>query len=147
MKKEEFKSLLRSFVLSLDTSKVLEEQLNDYVSKIAETTEFESDPVRQPDKLIVMTRQDFMNLQPGNKVYKVMPQLHQSRGMRYVGRIPGCLNCFVFADGNHVEYMHVPEDYNGKNWYFGKYDAKAMGTIVLERLNKEIETVKKVYFK
>lgn len=147
MKKNEFKELLRSFVLNLNDEQPLENQIDDFTQNIEETTLFESDPVRQPDKLTIMTRQDFMNLKPGNKVYKLSPHIHTSRGLRYVGRIPGSLNCLVFSDGTHVEYMHVPEDYKGRNWYFGKYDAKSMGTIVLEALNKQMETVKKVYFK
>ena len=97
-------------------------------------------------------RDDFLAIKNGEKITKVTSD--KSRGLRLVGRMPGSENYLIFSDGEHLEhlYIHVNdekfENFHSKNirWFSGKYDSKTIGQVMIENLNRRIESVKKIYF-
>ena len=90
-----------------------------------------------------MTIDDFKNLKHGDKVYRCADG--NSRGLRFVGLMPGCENYFIFSDGEYLTYFYI--NHSLSNWHTGEYSSEYIGQRLKEYTEGRLASINEVYFK
>lgn len=94
-----------------------------------------------------LTADDLRNLNYGEKVVRF--KNGESRGLRFVAKMPSCSNYLIFEDGEYLTHLHissVDNSFSGE-WYGGEYDSKFIGNLRIKWLEDRIESTKRIYLK
>ena len=122
------------------------EEHGEYTLKVMDRKYLkETEPMRE-----LLTEEHFEALAPGEKIYRVRGS--GSRGLRVVGRMPGSNVYIILSDGEHLEYLYIPNNvqnstYTNTRWFTGKYDSKKLGLVMLENIDKNRESIERIYIK
>lgn len=93
-----------------------------------------------------LNAEQLKSLKWGDKVYRWLGG--DFRGLRYVGRMPGSDQYLIFCDGEYLTHLYIGRDGAfSYDWYTGEYDSQFVGNLKLEKLRKEEESIRKIYFK
>jgi hypothetical protein len=90
-----------------------------------------------------LTAEDLFSLQYGDRVYRFRgTDMHP---YRYVNRMPGAPDRYlIFSEGENLTHLYIHTDGTFKDeWYSGDYDSDFVDSIEIERLEIEIERLKK----
>ena len=71
------------------------------------------------------------------------------RKLRFVGTMPGSTQYLIFCDGEYLTSLYLDLNKNQFNhdWYQGKYSSAVVGTLKLQELEYQRESITKIYFK
>lgn len=69
------------------------------------------------------------------------------RQLRFVGKMPSCQRYLIFSDGEYLTHLYInPKDgsFSG-DWYSGNYNPEFIGRLIIEDLQSQIESAKRIY--
>lgn len=88
---------------------------------------------------------DLFELKHGDRVYRW--EGGNFRKLDFVAPMPKVGGGYlIFCDGEYLTHLFIDHQgcYKGE-WYSGEYDSKFVGNLMIEGLQKRIESVKRVY--
>lgn len=87
----------------------------------------------------LLTAEDLLSLEYGDKVYYRNEQSSFVSTFRYVGRMPSSKRYLIFSEGELLKHLYIYNDNTFKGeWYGGEYDDDFIIKVRIEELKKEL---------